>query len=344
MSLGAYPEVSLDEARVSHLRLCADVAEGKDPVGERRKGGKAPVVTPSGAPTFGHCADQHIALNEGGWKNSKHHAQWVATLKTYAAPIRSKPVNEITTADVLAVLTPIWNDKPETASRLRGRIEAVLASAQVDGWIPEDRPNPARWKNWLDRKLPAPKKIGTRGHHAAMPFDQVPAFMTRLRETPGIAVLALQTTILTALRTSELLGMVFDEINFDTATLSIPKERMKMDKPHRVPLSAPALAILRDLYETRGQNPARIPRKLWTAPAGRMREAASTAYRCPSRVLLQRSPKPASCKPTITSFRPEARQSVVRHEHGNAPSPDEGRERDCTRLSLIVPRLGRGQN
>ena len=137
MSLGAYPEMSLDEARVAHLRLCADVAEGKDPVGERRKDhGKAPVLTPSGAPTFGHCADQHIGLNEGGWKNVKHHQQWVMTLREYAAPLRSMPVDKVTTADVLAVLTPIWNDKPETASRLRGRIEAVIASAQVDGWIP----------------------------------------------------------------------------------------------------------------------------------------------------------------------------------------------------------------
>jgi hypothetical protein len=98
----------------------------------------------SGAPTFGECSDQFIALNEGGWKNSKHHQQWVMTLGKYCAPIRSKPVNEVVTADVLAVLSPIWNLKPETASRLRGRIEAVIAATQVDGWIPEDRPNAAQ--------------------------------------------------------------------------------------------------------------------------------------------------------------------------------------------------------
>ena len=191
---------------------CADVAEGKDPVGERRKNGKAPVLTPSGAPTFGHCADQHIGLNEGGWKNSKHHAQWVMTLREYAAPIRSMPVDKVTTADVLAVLKPIWNDKPETASRLRGRIEAVIASAQVDGWIPEDRPNPARWKNWLDRKLPKPKKLGSRGHHKALPYDQLPALMARLAEIDSVASRALQITILTCARTSETLGMTWDEI------------------------------------------------------------------------------------------------------------------------------------
>ena len=214
--------MTLDEARIRHKRWVADVAAGIDPVGNRTQP-KTVQPVKSGAPTFGECANQHIALNEGGWKNSKHHAQWVATLKTYAAPIRSKPVNEITTADVLAVLTPIWNDKPETASRLRGRIEAVLASAQVDGWIPEDRPNPARWKNWLDRKLPKPKKLGSRGHHKALPYDQLPALMARLAETPGVASLALRFTILTCARTNEALGMTFDEIDFDKAIWSIPE-------------------------------------------------------------------------------------------------------------------------
>ena len=259
MSLGAYPEMSLDEARVMHLRLCADVAEGKDPVGERRKNGKAPVLTPSGAPTFGHCADQFIALHEGGWKNSKHHAQWVATLKTYAAPIREMSVDRVTTADVLAVLTPIWNEKPETASRLRGRIEAVLASAQVDAWIPEDRPNPARWKNWLDRKLPKPKKLGSRGHHKALAYDQSPALMAKLAETPGVPALALRIVILTCARTNEALGMTFDEIDFDKAIWSVPKARMKMGKAHDVPLSDQAMAILRRQYEERGQNPHVFP-------------------------------------------------------------------------------------
>jgi integrase len=259
MSLGAYPELGLDEARVIHLRRCADVAEGKDPVGERRKNGKAPVLTPSGAPTFGHCADQHIALNEGGWKNSKHHAQWVATLKTYAAPIRETPVDKVTTADVLAVLKPIWNDKPETASRLRGRIEAVLASAQVDGWIPEDRPNPARCKNWLDRKLPKPQKLGSRGHHKALPYDQLPALMARLAEIDSVASRALQITILTCARTSEALGALWDEVSFDTATWTLPSSRMKMGREHQVPLPDAAAAILRRQHDERGQNPHVFP-------------------------------------------------------------------------------------
>jgi integrase len=213
----------------------------------------------SGAPTFGECADQFIGLNEGGWKNRRHHQQWVMTLAKYAAPIRSKPVNEITTADVLAVLKPIWNEKPETASRLRGRIEAVLASAQVDGWIPEDRPNPARWKNWLDRKLPPPKKLGARGHHAAMPYADLPVFMARLAETPGGASRALMITVLTAGRTSEVLGMTWDEVDLERAIWSIDAKRMKMGRGHDVPLSDAAVAILRVQEAERGQNPHVFP-------------------------------------------------------------------------------------
>jgi integrase len=253
-SLGPYPEMSLDEARIRHLELRAAVAKKIDPVAKR--GGKiATPVNAGGVPTFGAMTDQHIATKEAGWKNSKHHAQWVMTLREYAAPIRETPVDRIDTAAILSVLTPIWNVKPETASRLRGRIEAVLASAQVDGWIPEGRSNPARWKNWLDHKLAAPKKLGSRGNHAAMAFDQVPAFMAKLAGTPGAAAQALRLTILTACRTSEVLGMTFDEVDLDKALWAIPASRMKMSKPHRVPLSAPAIAILRDLYETRGNNP-----------------------------------------------------------------------------------------
>ena len=223
------------------------------------RNGKAPVLTPSGAPTFGHCADQHIGLNEGGWKNSKHHQQWVMTLREYAAPLRSMPVDRVTTADVLAVLKPIWNDKPETASRLRGRIEAVIASAQVDGWIPEDRPNPARWKNWLDRKLPKPKKLGSRGHHKALPYDQLPALMARLAEIDSVASRALQITILTCARTSETLGMTFDEIDFERAVWSIAGERMKMGKRARSAARDQALAILRRQHDERGTNPHVFP-------------------------------------------------------------------------------------
>jgi len=270
-SLGPYPEMSLERARVRHLELRAAVAKKISPVAERggKIGAKAATATPGGVPTFGEYADRYIAAHEAEWKNAKHHQQWVMTLRVYAAPIRDLPVDQLDTAAIMSVLEPIWNVKSETASRLRGRIEAVLASAQVDGWIPEGRSNPARWKNWLDHKLAAPKKLGKidrktgekvkRGKHAAMPHAKVQAFMARLAEIDNRASRALQIAILTACRTSEVLGMTWDEVDFDTATWSIPEERMKMDLPHRVPLSAPALAILRDLYETRGQNPHVFP-------------------------------------------------------------------------------------
>ena len=195
MSLGSYPAVSLADARFKQMEMRALVAKGADPVGERRKNGKngkAPVLTPSGAPTFGHCADQFIGLHEGGWKNSKHHQQWVATLKTYAAPIREMPVDRVTTADVLAVLTPIWNEKPETASRLRGRIEAVLASAQVDGWIPEDRPNPAQVEELARPQVAQAEKArlarppqGAGLHSVASPYGE--ARGDRQRSVAGVA-------------------------------------------------------------------------------------------------------------------------------------------------------------
>ena len=161
------------------------------------------------------------------------------------------------------MLTPLWSAVPETAARLRGRIEAVPASAQVDGWIPEDKPNPARWRNWLERKLPKRQRL-TRGHHKAMPYQDVPAFMCSLSKTPGVAARALMLTILTAARTSEILGILWDEkivvegdvvdaIDFDKAVLTVAAERMKTGEPHSIPLNDPALAILRAQEQSRGR-------------------------------------------------------------------------------------------
>ena len=260
-SIGPHPEWTLERARVRHLELRAIVAKKIDPVGKRN--GKT-TPNPTGTPTFGVMAHRHIAAKEAEWKNSKHHQQWVMTLTKYCEPISDLPVNEITTADVLAVLTPIWNDKPETASRLRGRIEAVIASAQVDGWIPEDRSNPARWKNWLDRKLAAPKALGKidrktgarvkRGHHKAMPHAMVAAFMARLKNAPGGAARALELTILTASRTKEVRLATFEEPDFRTAVWSRPEDHMKMGEAHDVPLSDQALAIMRRQQEEHGDS------------------------------------------------------------------------------------------
>jgi hypothetical protein len=203
MSIGPYPEVSLVDARAKHAALRKIVVSDKgDPLAHKRaaKASATSAANAAAKPTFGECADAHVAAHEASWRSPKSAQAWSMTLTTYCAAIRATPVDKVDTEAVLSVLTPLWTRAPETASRLRARIEAVLASAQVDGHIHPDRTNPARWKGWLDRKLPNPKKIGKidpttgvrsteRGHHAAMPYDQVPAFMARLHETPGTACL-----------------------------------------------------------------------------------------------------------------------------------------------------------
>ena len=243
-SIGPYPEIGIEQARIKHADLRAMVLKKIDPVGDKRNA-KAAVAAKAAVPTFGQCADQYIAAHESGWKNPKHRQQWAMTLREYCRPIRETSVDQIDAKAVLKVLEPKWRDAPETMSRLRGRIEVVLAAAQVAGWLDPDKPNPARWKNWLDHMLPAPKKIGSRGHHAAMDYRNLPTFMAKLGQTVGDSSRALAFTILTCARTGEALGATWDEIDFQTATWTIPKERMKMAKPHDVPLSDAAVAILR---------------------------------------------------------------------------------------------------
>ena len=154
-SLGAYPTVTLADARAKHIDMRKLVKDKVDPVGDRRK---AMVAPPSGKPTFGQCADAYIRAHESGWRSAKHARQWSSTLTTHAASIRDVAVDQVDANAVRRLLEPIWNRTPETASRLRARIEAVLASAQVAGHIDADKPNPARWKGWLDHMLPNPRK------------------------------------------------------------------------------------------------------------------------------------------------------------------------------------------
>jgi Arm DNA-binding domain len=200
-SIGPYPEVSLAEARAKHTELRKRVVVDKtDPLAERRAARQVAVLAPKALkPSFGEIADAHVKTMGGQWKNAKHRAQWAMTLKEYCAPIRDTPVDQIDTQGVLLVLTQLWTEKPETASRLRGRIEAVLNRARALGLIDENRANPARWKGHLDQLLPNPKKVGQRrGHHAAMRYAEVPAFVATLKAAPGVAARALMFTILCA--------------------------------------------------------------------------------------------------------------------------------------------------
>jgi integrase len=246
LSLGPAATMTLAEARTAAHDARKLVAAGKNPGVERRK-----AKEPSPAKqTFGQCAAELLQSKESQWKNAKHRQQWHMTLNTYCAPIWNAPVEAIDTEAVLAVLQPLWLLVPETAQRLRGRIEAVLDAARVRGRVQRNEANPARWKGHLDKLLPRVQKL-TRGHHAAMPYADVPAFLAALRNREAIAALALEFAILTAARTGEVLGSRWNEIDFDLKVWIIPATRMKAGREHRVPLAGRALAILGRLAEAR---------------------------------------------------------------------------------------------
>ena len=253
VGFGGTSAVPLAAARKKAAEARALLAEGKDLLALRQATERTP--------TFGELADQHIEAMSPSWRNPKHRAQWQMTLREYAKPLRDKPVNEITTADVLAVLRPIWQTIPETASRVRGRIENVLDAAKVQGFRAGE--NPAAWRGHLKLILPARQRL-TRGHHAAMAIEDIPAFMVSLRGRPAVAARCLEFAILTAARSGEALGAIWYEIDLAAKVWIIPAARMKATREHRVPLCARALAILAEMEPLRdagayvfpGQRPA----------------------------------------------------------------------------------------
>ncbi len=244
--MGSYPDVSLAEAREKAAEARKLVKSGVSPVQAKREARRAEAAKP----TFGQCADDFLAAKGAEWRNAKHCSQWAMTLREYCAPFRGVPVDQIDTEAVLSVLTPLWSKVPETAARLRGRIEAILDAARARGFIPRNEANPARWRGHLERLLPKRQKL-TRGHHAAMPYADVPAFIARLRERKGSAAQALEFCVLTAARSGEVLGARWDEIDVVTRVWTIPAKRMKPGREHRVPLSARAMELLEGLAEAR---------------------------------------------------------------------------------------------
>jgi integrase len=246
MGLGGVAAISLARAREFAVECRSDLADGIDPKEKRDNAREAA----KGVPTFGKCADDYIELKEGGWRNAKHRQQWRSTLRDYTGKLRNKPVDSITTEDVLTALKPIWQAKPETASRVRGRIESVLDAARVSGHIAEGTANPARWRGHLDKLLPKRKRL-TRGHHPAMAYADVPGFVEQLRQRQAMAALALEFIILTAARSGEALGAEWSEIDFDAKVWTVPAGRMKGGREHRVPLSARAVEILEDMCKTK---------------------------------------------------------------------------------------------
>ncbi len=235
--------VSLSKARVS-AEEARDLLEDKiDPIVAKRIAAQAQKAIP----TFGDYADRYVESMRKDWKNDKHAAQWVMTLKKYAAPIRDIRIDMVDTDAVIEVLEPIWREIPETAQRLRGRIESILDSATVSKF--RDGPNPARWRGHLALKPEIFPKIDKKKvkHHAALPYERILEFLGELRARGSMAARALELTILAATRTSETLHATWDEIDFDAAKWTIPAERTKTGKEHEVPLSPPALGILNGL-------------------------------------------------------------------------------------------------
>ncbi len=234
LGLGSGRDLSLANARAEASRLREILAVGGDPKAERAKDDYIP--------TFGECADAYVEAMKPSWRNAKHAAQWTMTLTKYAKRMRGKPVNEIATQDVLDVLQALWKRTPETAERLRGRIENVLDAAKAKGHRSGE--NPARWRGHLDQLLPKRQRL-SHGHHAALPYDAMPDFMADLRGRPAIAARALEFAILTATRSGEVLGAQWDEIDTEKKVWAIPAARMKAGREHRVPLSPRAMEIVK---------------------------------------------------------------------------------------------------
>jgi len=238
--------LSLAEARERASEARKQVVAGNDPIAARHLRSRTEGLRKS----FGAFADEYVAVHRSRFRNDKHAAQWQSTLgPKYCGTIRSMPIEEISTEAVLRVLRPIWQSIPETASRIRGRIENVIDAAKAQGLFQGD--NPARWKGHLKSVLPVRQKL-TRGHHAALPYDQMSTFMTELRsKAQSTAALALEFSILTATRTTETLGATWPEFDLNKNIWTIPRERMKAGYEHRIPLSPRVVEILKALESVR---------------------------------------------------------------------------------------------
>jgi integrase len=246
MGLGPLHTVTLAQARELAKACRASLLAGRDPLEERNATKLEAELERAKTVTFDHCAEQYIAAHRGSWKNAKHAAQWESTIATYASPIIGRlPVAAIDTALIVQVLQPIWIEKTETATRLRSRMENILDWATVSHFRKGE--NPARWRGHLDKLLAAPEKVARVAHHPALPWQQIGNFVAELRQREGTAARAVEFGILTAARSGEIRGARWDEIDLDSAIWTVPAERMKAGREHRVPLSTAALALLKSM-------------------------------------------------------------------------------------------------
>jgi integrase len=251
MGLGPFPEISLAVARDLAAEKRALAKAGRDPIAERDAQRARQRLDEGRTVKWDQAVDQFLADHESTWRNPKHRGQWRATLATYASPIMGNlSAGAIATPEVIRVLQPIWRSKPATASRVRGRIERVWDWCKVRGYAQGE--NPARWRGHLDKVFPATRKVRKVRHHAAVPIDALPSVYQRLREADDdIAAMAARFTILTAARPGMVTGARWPEIDRQAAIWTVPGSRMKGDKPHRVPLSREALAIVDRMADLR---------------------------------------------------------------------------------------------
>lgn len=240
MGLGSYPEISLARAREKAAAARRQLADGLDPIANR--------IATGSAPTFEAALDEYIRSHGRQWKNAKHRQQWKNAIAQHAPKLMKMQVNRIETEHVFKPLDRIWTSKPETASRIRGRIENVLDAAKAAGHRTGE--NPARWRGHLKNLLPKRKKLA-RGHHPAMPWKDVPAFMTRLQKLESVSARALELTILCATRTTETLEAQWDEFDLEARLWTVPMERTKSGREHRVPLTARAVEIIDEMSKAK---------------------------------------------------------------------------------------------
>jgi integrase len=258
MGLGSVADFTLKEARERARLYRQQINDGIDPIDARQQERTARRAAAAKSMTFRQAAEAYIKAQSSSWKNAKHAAQWPSTLAAYVYPVfGSLSVAAIDTAFVMRAVEPIWAEKPETASRVRGRIESVLDWATARGYRQGE--NPARWKGHLENLLPRPSKAkaaarrenGRGEHHAALPYGEIAAFMAELRRQKGVAARALEFTILTAARTSEAIGARWDEIDLTAKIWTVPGDRMKAGQEHRAPLAERTVAILEEMAAIR---------------------------------------------------------------------------------------------
>jgi integrase len=246
LGLGSAADFTLAEARDRALAARKLVADGQNPVEAKKVKRRADAVASATWMTFQACAEAYIAAHRAGWRNPRHAAQWPSTLEAYVYPVfGTLPVAVIDTGLVMKAIEPIWTEKPETASRVRGRIESVLDWATARGYRQGE--NPARWRGHLENLLPKKSKVRRVEHHAALPYPEIAEFLAELRARGGIAARALEFAILTAARTGEVIGARWTEIDLGARLWTVPGSRMKAGREHRVPLSEAAMTLLAGL-------------------------------------------------------------------------------------------------